>query len=56
MEKKEKNIDESMIRDYQAIQKTWFVKGQAENHPYLRETRGRKTGGIPQLRDGRSLC
>ncbi len=42
----------SIIRDYQAIQKTWFPKGKQRIIPVYGKHEGVKFGRISELRDG----
>ncbi len=44
--------DESMIRDYQAIQKTWFAKGQQRIIPTYGKHEGVKLAGILNYETG----
>ncbi|QAA35314.1 IS630 family transposase [Clostridium manihotivorum] len=48
--------DESMIRDYQAIQKTWFVKGQQRKIPTYGKNAGVKLIGILDYETGHVYC
>jgi len=48
--------DESMIRDYQAIQKTWFMKGQQRKIPTYGKNAGVKLIGILDYGTGRVYC
>jgi transposase len=48
--------DESMIRDYQAIQKTWFLKGQQRIIPTYGKHEGVKLMGILNYETGQVFC
>ncbi|MGL5749304.1 MAG: IS630 family transposase [Paraclostridium sp.] len=48
--------DESMIRDYQAIQKTWFIKGQQKSIPTYSKNAGVKLIGILDYVTGMVYC
>lgn len=48
--------DESMIRDYQAIQKTWFLKGKQRKIPTYGKHRGAKLMGCLDYETGEILC
>ena len=48
--------DESMIRDYQAIQKTWFLKGKQRKIPTHGKHRGAKLIGCLNYETGEILC
>ncbi|WP_238475849.1 IS630 family transposase [Clostridium manihotivorum] len=48
--------DESMIRDYQAIQKTWFKKGQQRKIPTYGKNAGVKLIGILDYGTGKVYC
>jgi transposase len=48
--------DESMIRDYQAIQKTWFLKGQQRIIPTYGKHTGVKLLGILNYETGHIYC
>lgn len=48
--------DESMIRDYQAIQKTWFIKGQQRKIPTYGKHAGVKLMGILNYETGCIYC
>ena len=45
-----------MIRDYQAIQKTWFIKGQQRKIPTYGKNAGVKLIGILDYETGRVYC
>lgn len=48
--------DESMIRDYQAIQKTWFVKGQQKIIKTYGKHQGVKLLGVLNYETGQVYC
>ncbi|MGG6431652.1 IS630 family transposase [Anoxybacillus sp. D401a] len=48
--------DESMIRDYQAIQKTWFVKGKQRIIPTFGKHQGLKLIGTLNYETGEVFC
>lgn len=48
--------DESMIRDYQAIQKTWFIKGKQRKIPTYGKNAGVKLIGILNYETGTVYC
>lgn len=48
--------DESMIRDYQAIQKTWFIKGHQKKIPTYGKHSGVKLMGILNYETGLVYC
>ena len=48
--------DESMIRDYQAIQKTWFPKGQQRLVPTYGKHHGVKLIGVLDYETGEVFC
>ena len=48
--------DESMIRDYQAIQKTWFLKGQQRIIPTYGRHQGVKLIGTLNYETGEIFC
>lgn len=48
--------DESMIRDYQAIQKTWFHKGKQRIIPTYGKHEGVKLLGILNYETGQTYC
>ena len=48
--------DESMIRDYQAIMKTWFAKGQQRIIPTYGKHEGVKLLGILNYETGKVYC
>ncbi len=48
--------DESMIRDYQAIQKTWFMKGCQKKIPTYGKNAGVKLIGILNYENGQVYC
>ena len=48
--------DESMIRDYQAIQKTWFHKGKQRIIPTYGKHEGVKLLGILNYETGQIYC
>lgn len=48
--------DESMIRDYQAIQKTWFIKGKQKKIPIYGKNAGVKLIGILDYETGIVYC
>lgn len=48
--------DESMIRDYQAIQKTWFLKGKQKKIPTYGKNAGVKLIGILDYESGHVYC
>jgi transposase len=48
--------DESMIRDYQAIQRTWFLKGRQRIIPTFGKHKGVKLLGILNYETGDILC
>ena len=48
--------DESMIRDYQAIQKTWFLKGKQRKISTHGKHRGAKLIGCLNYETGEILC
>lgn len=48
--------DESMIRDYQAIFKTWFPKGQQRIIPTYGKHEGVKLLGIINYETGKIYC
>lgn len=48
--------DESMIRDYQAIQKTWFQKGHQKKIPTYGKHSGVKLMGILNYETGKIYC
>lgn len=45
-----------MIRDYQAIQKTWFIKGQQKKIPTYGKNAGVKLIGILDYATGKVYC
>lgn len=49
-------VDESMIRDYQAIQKTWFNKGEQRIIPTYGKHHGVKLIGALDYETGKVLC
>ncbi|MHB8125645.1 MAG: transposase, partial [Desulfitobacteriaceae bacterium] len=48
--------DESMIRDYQAIQKTWFIKGKQRIVPTYGKHEGVKLVGVLNYETGAVYC
>ncbi len=48
--------DESMIRDYQAIQKIWFIKGHPKKIPTYCKNSGIKLKGILNYETGAVYC
>ena len=48
--------DESMIIDYQAIQKSWFIKGQQRKIPTYGKNAGVKLIGILDYETGKVYC
>jgi transposase len=48
--------DESMIRDYQAIQRTWFLKGKQRLIPTYGQHKGVKLIGTLNYETGEILC
>jgi transposase len=48
--------DESMIRDYQAIQRTWFLKGQQRIIPTYGQHKGVKLLGTLNYETGEVFC
>lgn len=48
--------DESMIRDYQAIQRTWFLKGHQRIIPTYGQHKGVKLIGTLDYETGKVLC
>ena len=48
--------DESMIRDYQAIQKTWFIKGHQRKIPTYGKNAGVKLIGTLNYETGTVYC
>lgn len=48
--------DESMIRDYQAIGKTWFLRGKQRIIPTYGQHKGVKLIGTLDYETGRILC
>lgn len=48
--------DESMIRDYQAIAKTWFIKGRQRIIPTTGKHRGVKLLGVLNYETGQVYC
>jgi transposase len=48
--------DESMIRDYQAIQKTWFIKGHQKKIPTYGKHSGVKLMGVLSYETGHIYC
>lgn len=48
--------DESMIRDYQAIQKSWFLKGQQKMIPTYGKHQGVKLLGVLNYATGKVFC
>ncbi|MGQ0421074.1 IS630 family transposase, partial [Bacillus sp. HC-Mk] len=48
--------DESMIRDYQALQHTWFLKGKQRNIPTYGKHQGVKLIGTLNYETGELVC
>lgn len=48
--------DESMIRDYQAVQRTWFLKGKQRIIPTFGQHKGVKLLGVLNYETGEVFC